>query len=153
MSEPKKEYEVFTQSWVQAWADELRSSEAYRLAAIKWEGALMVEMEADPDYGIDAERAVFLDLWHGDCRSGRLPIDGDQDNAEFIIRGPAAAWKRVLDGDLEPIFGIMSGKLKLTRGSMTALMPFVGAAKELVAAAVRTGGYFPNSNSNEGENS
>ena len=45
--------EVFTDPWAQAWADELKSSDAYRQAASKWEGSLVIEMVADGD-GPDA---------------------------------------------------------------------------------------------------
>ena len=52
-------------------------------------------------------------------------------------------WKRVLAGDLEPIFGIMSGKLELARGSLAKLVPQIAAARELVAAAARIDTVFP----------
>ncbi len=76
--------EVFTQPWARAWADELRSSLAYRRAALKWEGSLMIEMEVEAEGGGgDGTRpAVFLDLWHGDCRGARLPNDDDREAAD-----------------------------------------------------------------------
>jgi hypothetical protein len=37
---------------------------------------------------------------------------------------------------------LMSGRLRLTRGSLAALVPFAGAASELVAAAVRMNSEF-----------
>lgn len=135
--------EVFTQRWAQAWADELRASNEYRTAARKWEGCLMLESEADEDNGLPEDRAVFLDLWHGDCRSARIPDELDREEAVYVIRAPAEQWKRVLAGEIEPIMGLMSGKLKLTRGSLTKLIPHTKAAKELLAAAARLRSHFP----------
>ena len=136
-------FEVFTQRWAQAWADELRASADYRRAALKWEGSLILEMEAEPEAGVTEDRAVFLDLWHGDCRSARIPDDFDREDATYVIRAAVAQWKRVLAGEIEPILGLMSGKLKLTRGRLARLTPHVKASKELLAAASRIGSHFP----------
>lgn len=141
---PAMSFEVFTQRWAQAWADELRGSAEYRLAAVDWEGSLLLEMEADAASGVTGDRAVFLDLWHGDCRSARIPDDDDREQATYVIRAAVRQWKRVLAGELQPIFGLMSGKLKLARGSLARLTPYVKASNELLAAAARTGGHFPN---------
>lgn len=133
---------AFSRSWAAAWEDELRASEAYRKAAATWEGSLTLEMATD-DGADGAGRAVFVDLWHGDCRGARVATDEDRGGADFVIRGGVGTWQRVLAGELEPIFGIMSGKLKLTRGSLAKLVPQVTAARELVAAAARIDTIFP----------
>lgn len=135
--------EVFTQRWAQAWADELRASAEYRRAALKWEGSLLLEMEADPDDGVAEDRAVFLDLWHGDCRGARIPDEEDREEARYVIRAGARQWRKVLAGEMEPITALMSGQLKLARGSLARLVPYVKASTELLAAATRIGSHFP----------
>lgn len=135
--------EVFTEPWAQAWAQELRSSETYRQAASKWEGSLLIEMHADGEDGNGSGPAVFLDLWHGDCRGARLPAAEERETADYVIRGDAETWRRILAGELEPIFGLMSGKLKLHRGSLAKLTPYLSAAQELVRAAGRIDSHFP----------
>lgn len=130
-------YEVFTTPWAEAWAEELRGSEAYRKAAKSWEGGISLELTGDD------ERAVFLDLWHGECRAARIASAEDRSAAAFIIQADMDAWRRILAGDLDPIYGIMSGKLKLARGNMAGLLPFVEASKQLVAAAARIESTFP----------
>lgn len=136
-------HEVFTEPWAEAFADELRASAAYREAAATWEGALVLAAHADPAQGLEAPRAVYLDLHRGECRDGRVASDADRESAVFILAAGLEVWRRVLDGQIEPIFGVMSGKLKLERGSMARLVPYVGAAKELVAAAGRVQTVFP----------
>lgn len=135
--------EVFTDPWARAWADELDASDAYRQAAATWEGSMVLEMTAE-EGRLDADRAVFADLWHGECRAARRARDEDREGADFVIRADAGTWQRVLAGDLEPIFGIMSGKLKLARGSLARLTPHLAASRELVLAATRVDSTFPN---------
>ena len=37
-------HDAFGASWADAWAGELRASDAYRQAAATWEGSLVLEM-------------------------------------------------------------------------------------------------------------
>lgn len=133
-------YEVFSNDWAAAWAQELENSEVYRAAAATWEGSLALAMtsETQNDY-----RAVFVDLWHGDCRAARQASSTDLEQADFLIRADLATWKRVMDGDLDPMFGLMSGKLKLARGSLAKLTPYLNASRELVKSATRIDSVFP----------
>ncbi|MEE8525454.1 MAG: SCP2 sterol-binding domain-containing protein, partial [Thermoanaerobaculia bacterium] len=135
--------EVFTEPWVQRWAEELKASADYRQAAAKWEGSLVIEMAADHDLGIAEDRGAFLDLWHGECRAARIAGSGDRDGADYVIRASADIWRRILDGELEPLLGLMSGQLELTRGSLLRLTPHAKASRELVRAATRVESHFP----------
>jgi putative sterol carrier protein len=40
------------------------------------------------------------------------------------------------------LFAIMTGRLRITKGSLLNLMPYVGAAKELVGAAAAVPSSF-----------
>lgn len=131
-------HEVFSEQWARAWAAELSASDAYREAAATWEGSLALVMTGDT-----GDRAVFVDLWHGECRDARPASGDDRQSADFVIVADTEIWKLVLAGELEPVFGIMSAKLKLERGSLAKLVPQVKAAKELVAAAARIDTAFP----------
>jgi putative sterol carrier protein len=68
---------------------------------------------------------------------------GATDDASYLIEADPYSWKRVLEGELDPIAGLMRGKLKLRRGSVVALARYVGAARELVRAAGRVETSFP----------
>jgi len=48
-----------------------------------------------------------------------------------------------IDPRFDPLFALMGGKLKLERGSVSALLPFARAAKEMVTAATRVPTRFP----------
>ncbi len=133
-------FEVFTDEWADAWAEELRGSTSYREAAARWEGSLALVLTDDLS---STERAVFVDLWHGECRAARRADSQDLEQADFLIRSDVATWKRVLANDLDPMFGLMSGKLKLDRGSLAKLTPYLNASRELVKAATRVDSIFP----------
>ena len=74
----------------QAWADELRASSDYRQAALKWEGSLVLEMEADPEKGVLDDRAVFLDLWRNRTRPRDELWKQLQMHSKIMLIGTAA---------------------------------------------------------------
>jgi putative sterol carrier protein len=134
--------EIFTHDWALDWCRELTASDAYRQAAARWEGALILVLEAG-ELEIGDDRAVYLDLHHGECRGARAAAREDHDAAPFVLQGAAAAWKRILAGEVEPLTALMTGKLRLAKGNVAKLLPHVQAARELVAAARRIPSAFP----------
>ena len=132
-------YEVFSDAWAEQWAAEIRTSEAYRQAAAKWEGTVCLEA-AD---GEKATAAVFVDLWHGECRAARAATPEDLETTDYALRAGLDTWRKVLDGGLEPLLGLMTGKIKLRRGNLAGLTPYIEASKQMVAAAARVETIFP----------
>ena len=62
--------------------------------------------------------------------------------ARYVLAGTTAAWQQVLTGAVPPLLAIMTGKLKLTKGALAELLPYVNAAKELVLTAASVPGVF-----------
>ncbi len=137
MTQPHEPIQFFSAPWIEAWADELRRSESYRRAAAAWEGSLVFRLGDATPPPASGERAVFLDLWHGECRQARFASAGDLADAEYIIEADLPVWKGLLQGRAQPLMALMTGKLRLKRGSLSSLMPHVQASQELVAAAGR----------------
>jgi putative sterol carrier protein len=134
-------FPVFSDDWARACAEVLNQRLGYRAAAATWEGAILLMMTAiGPD---QVERRVFLDLWHGDCREARAAGPDDEAAARYVLSGTVFAWRQVLTGIQAPLVAIMTGKLRLTKGSLIELIPHVNAAKELVAAAALVQATFP----------
>lgn len=84
-----------------------------------------------------------MDLWHGECRAARVATETDLESATFVLAGSAANWRDLLTGRIAPLMAMMGGKIRLTRGSMAALLPYAAAAKELIAAAIKMESTFP----------
>jgi putative sterol carrier protein len=123
----------FTAEWADAWGRALGQSAVYREAASAWEGAVALIRRDPPE---TEPAVVFLDLWHGDCRAARLAEPGDIDAARYILEADRETWEGLLNGTLGPLPALMTGRLRLTRGSLASLLPYAGAARELVATAV-----------------
>lgn len=136
------EHDLFGETWSAVYLETLRESATYATAAANWQGSIVLEIPADelPD---DEPRAVFLDLHRGACRDARPASEEDRESAAYVLAADLPTWRKVLAGDLDPLLGIMTGKLRLARGSLAQLTPYVTAAKELVACARRVPTRFP----------
>lgn len=131
--------ELFSEAWAAALERELAGDAEYRRAAANWHGSLLFVLEADPSLGVAGGRALFLDLAHGNARAVRPALDGDDRAARYRLVAPAATWVELLDGELEAGAALMSGKVRLEKGSLFSLFPHLDAARRLLAAARRVG--------------
>jgi putative sterol carrier protein len=136
-------HEAFSHGWAQALCATLHADPGYRVAAARWEGAILLRVDADPDQGFAEDRAVFLDLHRGECRGARAARPADFDHASFVLSGGATAWREVLAGRLEPVAAATRGKLRLDRGSLIRLLPHAESARRLLAAARRIDTAWP----------
>jgi putative sterol carrier protein len=136
--------ELFSQEWINAAVTALGTSTGYQKAAATWEGAMVFTVQADPSLGISQARSVYFDLWHGECRLGKVADAADLENAQYVVSADAFTWQQVMQGKLEPIAGLLRGKLKLSKGNMAVLARYVLAAKELVLCAASVPTKFPN---------
>ncbi len=124
---------IFSPEWAQAYQTAINTNTAYADSSQKWEAGklAMVLLRADGD-----SAAVLLDLLHGVCHGViSTTLENATTDAAFVIEGDETTWRNVLDGKLQPLMGIMTGKLKLSKGSLAKLMPFTKAATELVNSA------------------
>ena len=132
-----------TQEWFEAFIDLINDSSAYREAAATWEGDIAFLIEAEPDRGLATDVWGVLDLWHGECRGGGL-IDAERGrDAAYLLRAPFSRWKEVVTGELDPIKGMMQGKLKV-QGDLPTIVRQVRAANELVELTLQIPTEFPN---------
>lgn len=128
--------------WLERYKEAINASEAYREAAKDWEGDITYVVEAEPAKGVPEDVHAWVDLWHGECRDAKLVPPDDGAKAKFIILAPYSRWKEVLRGEVEPIKGMMQGKLKL-RGDLPTIARYVKAAEELVSIAGSIPTEFP----------
>ena len=129
-----------SKEWVDVYVERIRSSKDYREAAATWEGDVAYVFEPEPDKGVPEEIWAWVDLWHGEVRDYRYGVSPEEgEKARFIIRAPYSRWKEVIKKELDPVKGMMQGKLKL-KGDLPTIVRYVKAANELVnlAASVPT---------------
>jgi putative sterol carrier protein len=124
-----------SEAWLEEYVDRINGSKEYAEAAATWEGDIAYVFEAEPDKGVPQDLWAWLDLWHGTCRSGRYAVAPEEgEKARFIIRAPYSRWKEVIKKELDPVKGMMQGKLKL-KGDLPTIVRYVRAANELVNLA------------------
>lgn len=120
--------------WLAEYVQRINGSTEYREVAATWEGDVSLVFEAEPDKGVPEDVWAWLDLWHGECRSGKLVPADEGEKARFVIRAPYSRWKEVIRKELDPVKGMMQGKLKL-RGDLPTIIRYVKAANQLVTLA------------------
>ena len=131
-----------TEEWFQAFIVEINASDEYKLAAADWEGDVVLRVEAEPDIGVPEDTWGYLDLWHGACRGGGVVGPDRGASAAYLLSAPYSRWKDIVLGDLDPIKGMMQGKLKV-RGDLPTIVRYVRAANELVRLTGEVETTFP----------
>lgn len=132
--------EFGTTEWLQALKDQLNDSEAYAHAAKNWEGDFYFIVTPEGD--LRKSMYLYMDLWHGECRSARVVDDPSEENPAFRMKAPPRIWKKIVTRQLDPIQGLMTRQLQL-QGNMMQIMSSIKAAQELVECVTRVPTVFP----------
>ncbi len=128
-----------TDEWIKAYMEKLNSNEAYAESASTWEGDFIFIVRKDGP--LDHDLYFWVDLYHGKARDGRALKSPDEAKPEYIFEGNYTNYVRLVEGTLDPIQGLMTGKFKL-KGSMAKVMRYVKAAQELVRTITLTDTQF-----------
>jgi len=136
-------FEAFTEEWAKEWAKHLNQNQNYRKVASTWEWPLVLKVEKDESVGLDEDRAIYLDLWHGQCREARAATEEDLEKAPYVVSADPYTWKMIFERKLEPISTLMRGRLKLVKGDMSTLSGYVMAAKYLLEDALKVDTEIP----------
>jgi len=131
-----------SQAWFEAFQVQINASDHYRESAADWEGDIAFRILAEPDRGVPEDLWGYLDLWHGSCRGGRAIASADAEGAAYTLTAPYSRWKDVVEGELDPIKGMMQGKLRV-HGDLPTIVRYVQAANELVRLTGRIDTQFP----------
>jgi len=123
--------------WVEEYKKQINLSEGYKKAAATWTaGVVALVISAKPEIGLNEDFGMWLDLHQGVCREAKKVSLAESQKAPFCIIGDYARWKQVIKKELEPVKGMMQGKLKL-KGDLPTIVRFVKASQELVECTTR----------------
>ncbi len=129
--------------WVTLYQDAINGNPAYKVGGANWDkGVVALICKAKPDVGLEEDAGIWLDLHKGVCREARLVTSAEALKAPFCITGEYARWKQVIRKELDPITGMLQGKLRL-KGDLPTIVRFVDASKALVESAGRVATEFP----------
>lgn len=126
--------EALSANWAKEWKKRLDTSPTFAAAAAGWTGSLIFTMRCDADAG-GKERAVFLAFDNGRCRVARLARLADRAACDFILSASTEVWRRILEEKGDPVLAILLGQIRFERGHWSQLVPYAGAARELLRAA------------------
>jgi len=129
--------------WAASYKDAINANATYKTAGKDWtHGVVAMVVKADPAIGIPEDVGMWLDVDSGSCNSIKLVPAAEVEAAPFIIVATYAMWKSVIKKELDPIKGMMQGKLKLTKGHMPTIVKYVNASRELVESTSRVPTQF-----------
>ncbi len=130
-----------SEEWVAAYWDALKASDYSETGKTWTKGVVALICKADPKAGLDADMGIWLDLKEGVCRDAKLVTAEEAAKAPFVITGAYDRWKQVIAGKLDPIKGMMQGKLRL-KGDLPTIVRYVKASNTLVASAAQVDTLF-----------
>ena len=123
-------YDFPSTAWFEALSNALNASEDYAKAAANYEGALCLEVLAEPPMLAETIYG-FVDPYHGKIREYAIMASPTERLTDFQVPGPYSTWKEIVKGNLDPMQAIMKGKLKV-RGSMAKLLKEVKASQAML---------------------
>ena len=120
--------------WINELSNQLNASADYERSAKDWEGDFAFVVEPDAAYPDTAY--LFLQLFHGKSPGAGMIKDLKERAAPYTISAPFSSWRKVIEGKLDPIQGMMTRKLKL-QGDLKQIMRYPKAAKEIIACCAK----------------
>jgi len=126
--------------WANAYMQALNTDEGYARAGATWEGDLNFVIEGVPGHA--ANPVIYLDMWHGKCRGVGFTDEAGMKPAAFRINSSLANWKKVINKQMGPIPGMVSGQLRV-HGNLPYILRHVASATAMVECAGRVPTEFP----------
>jgi len=133
---------AFTPEFAEAFAEQVNGSAVYRQAAKGWHWTVGLLIEAEPDRGIPQPLGMFLDLQDGEARKIEMVEPARAQSCDFVISAPYTQWKRVMRRELDPIKGMIQGKLRV-KGDLPTIVRYNKATQEMAECTTRFDIQFP----------
>lgn len=125
-------YEFPSDDWIREYQSRLNENDAYREAAEGWgvgfDGDFVFHVEADSS--LPADDYYFVGLEDGDVYDCRRIEDPDDVDHGFVIRGEYEDWRRLTQGEIGAIDGMMSGVFDI-EGDMQKVLQYSNASVEM----------------------
>ena len=137
-----------SQAWVEALVRVLNNDARYGEIARNWEGDLLFVIKTDGGAAEASETRpthVYLDLWHGKCRSGRYlpPGVADLPKPAFTLTAGFTHFAAVLGGSLDPMQAMLTRRLQVS-GNMAYILRNVPVVLDFVRCCrLAAGAEYP----------
>ena len=124
--------DLFSADGAARWQERLNASPRFAAAAAGWAGSLLLVERQDDD---TAPRRTWVRVSAGRCLEARPGELSDIERADFVLTASPRTWGALVAAQTTPAMAALTGRLKLTKGEVFALIPHARAAAELLAAA------------------
>ncbi len=118
------------EEWIGEYQVKLNESEEYTEAGEGWgvgfNGDFLFHIQPDSSYSGDPVY-LYIVVEDGSCHDAYVTDDPDGEDWGFAFRGGAGNWKNLIEGDLDPVEGMMDGTFDLD-GDMQKVMQYSQAA-------------------------
>ena len=121
-----------SEAWLERFIERLNADDKYAKTASQWEGDLTFEILADGP--LEEDTYIYLDLWHGKCRGGRMLDRADEEEPAFTLTAPFSNFSRVVKGELDAMQALLTRKLTV-KGNLGYMMRNVPTVLEFVRCA------------------
>ncbi len=128
---------AFSNEWAHLYKEKINSNNEFKNLAVSWSDSLILETTEEKE-----KVGVLLVLKNGECTLAQIADQNDYDNTTYVINAKIDVWRNLLEGKVDPVMAIMQKKLILVKGSLTNLLKYVNAAKELLKTAKQIETYF-----------
>lgn len=132
-------FEVFSEEWLSAWHKE--TATLITEGAAGW--SIVLKVQPDAKKGVPDGKAILIDFAPGAAPRLVFASAADEAKASVVLSAAPQSWKALIDGSLDPVMGVMMGKVSLERGGVGALAPHAKTAKALLQAATRIPTRYP----------
>ena len=139
-------YIVGTPEWVSEFEKTIQEDARYKDVAKKWEGSVVLVFKADPHAGFEDDVFIFMDLWHGECRSATLVPSEKGRSGAYVLEAEYGRWKKILKKELNVVKELATGKVKLVPFEFTKAAKLTAAAQaaiRLVDLSAEVSDTFP----------
>ncbi|MCK5247940.1 SCP2 sterol-binding domain-containing protein [Candidatus Bipolaricaulota bacterium] len=133
-------YRFPSDEWIKELSRLLNESDSYESSAKDWEGDFVFEIQ--PDKTFEDTAYLFLGLLHGKSPEAALLASPDERDAAYHVIAPYGTWRKLIDGTLDPIQGMMMRKLKL-QGNVMKIMRYPKAAQEILSCCTLVPTQWP----------
>ena len=121
-----------SEEWLKEVKVKMNGSETYAKAAAMWEGDCIFVIQPDADY--QETSYGYINLQHGKASGARMLKGLGEQKALFIMSAPRGTWRKVMEGRLDPLQAMFSGKIKVV-GSMAQIQRQPKATYEMTKVA------------------
>lgn len=139
-------YIVGTPEWVSEFEKTIQEDARYKEVAKKWEGSVVLVFKADPQAGFEGDVFIFMDLWHGECRSVKLVPSEKGRSGAYVLEAEYGRWKKILKKELNVVKELAIGKVKLVPFEFSKAAKLTAAAQaaiRLVDLSAEVSDKFP----------